>query len=125
MMADVDTDGLRAELDRLGVERSWYTLKGHGPVDGYALKREGKSWIVFYAERGNRSEIERFSTEDLACRELLRRLTLALGLDGAGSAEVSLQALLPIAADLTPGRAGPDGLAPTVFMDGSMDKDQL
>jgi hypothetical protein len=59
--------GLLSQLRRL--------LKGHGPVDGYALKREGKSWIVFYAERGNRSEIVKSSTEDLACRELLRRLT--------------------------------------------------
>ena len=85
----MDVDGLRAELDRLGVNRSWYTLKGHGPVDGYALKREGQSWVVFYAERGNRSDVEKFSTRDAACRDLLCRLTAALGLDAPGEAELS------------------------------------
>jgi hypothetical protein len=71
----VDTEALRAELDRLGIDPSRYSLKGGALEDGFAMKREGRRWIVYYSERGGRYDIEKFTTEDAACRWLLSRLT--------------------------------------------------
>ena len=39
------------------------------------MTREGSRWIVYYSERGGRYGIERFTTEDAACRRLLSHLT--------------------------------------------------
>lgn len=70
----MDIATLRVALDQLGIEPSRYSLHGGRPDQAYAIKREGKRWIVYYCERGGRSDIERFATEDEACRRLLSRL---------------------------------------------------
>jgi hypothetical protein len=71
----MNTDDVRAELDRIGTDPSRYSLKGGTPDDGFALKREGGRWIVYYSERGGRYNIETFTTEYAACRYLLSLLT--------------------------------------------------
>ena len=71
----MDTGDLRVELDRLGIDPSRYSLKGGRPDQGFAMKREGRKWIVYYSERGGRYDIEKFTTEDAACRWLISRLT--------------------------------------------------
>ena len=71
----VNARELQAALDQLGIDPSRYSLKGGTPEDGFAMKREGTRWIVYYSERGGRYSIEKFTTEDAACRYLLSRLT--------------------------------------------------
>jgi hypothetical protein len=71
----VDIALLKAELDRLGVDPSRYSVKGGRPEDGFAIKREGRRWIGYYSERGGRYQVEKFLTEDAARRWLLDRLT--------------------------------------------------
>ncbi|WP_020519403.1 hypothetical protein [Catelliglobosispora koreensis] len=51
------------------------SLKGGRPDDGFAIKREGAKWIVYYSERGGRSNIEKFDSEDAACRRLWTLVT--------------------------------------------------
>jgi hypothetical protein len=81
-MLCVNLDDLQAELDRLGVDRSHYSLRGGRPEGGFAIKREGRRWIVYYSERGGRSGIEKHDSLDAACRRLLQ---LLIGQDGPPS----------------------------------------
>jgi len=71
----VDIGRLQAELDRMGVNPSRYSLKGGTPEDGFSIKSQGREWIVYYSERGGRYNIEKFATEHAACRRLLSLLT--------------------------------------------------
>ena len=75
----MDLDELSSELSRLGIDPSRYSLNGGRPEDGFAVKREGREWIVYYSERGGRFDIEKFSTADGAYRDLLSRLTGGAG----------------------------------------------
>ncbi|GAA2532465.1 hypothetical protein [Pilimelia columellifera] len=70
----MNVEDLRNELVRRDVDPSRYSLKGGTPDDGFALKRQGAGWIVYYSERGGRYGVERFTTEHAACRYLLNRL---------------------------------------------------
>jgi hypothetical protein len=74
---------LAAELQRLGIDPARYSLHGGLPNDGFAIGREGKRWRVYYSERGGRYNIEKFPTEDEACRRMLALLVNTLG-DPAG-----------------------------------------
>ena len=74
MIGRVAIAAVRLELDQLGIEPSRFSLRGGRPGQGYAIKREGMGWIVYYSERGGRSDIEKFSTEDAASRRLLSLL---------------------------------------------------
>jgi hypothetical protein len=47
-----------------------YSLNGGRPEGGFAIKREGIRWIIYYSERGSRFDIEKFDNEDSACRRL-------------------------------------------------------
>lgn len=73
-MSSVNIRDLQAELDRLDIDPSRYSLNGGTPEDGFAMTREGSRWIVYYSERGGRYDIEVFTTEDAACRRLLSHL---------------------------------------------------
>lgn len=67
----MDLTDLAAELQRLGMDPERYSLRGGLPDDGFAIGREGKRWRVYYSERGGRYNIEKFPTEDEACRRML------------------------------------------------------
>jgi hypothetical protein len=57
-----DNDRARVSLDR---ERADET---------YVLEHRGRSWLVFFLERGRKRDLRKHDTEDEACRDLLRRL---------------------------------------------------
>jgi hypothetical protein len=61
-------------LTELGVPDSFYYLKGGLPPDRHTLEERQGTWAVYYAEKGNRNSEAVFTTEDEACRELLRRV---------------------------------------------------
>lgn len=41
----------------------------------WCLRKQGKTWLVFYFERGTKWELQRFKTESAACEYFLNRVT--------------------------------------------------
>lgn len=69
-------DALRAA----GVPETYYEIPGcphgpHGADPRYFLEARGGGWVLGVRERGGRAVLERFTTEDRACRRLYDRLT--------------------------------------------------
>jgi hypothetical protein len=62
----MNTDDVRAELDRIGTDPSRYSLKGETPDDGFALKREGGSSTTASTEAGTTSRRSRPNTPPAA-----------------------------------------------------------
>lgn len=59
-------------LDTEGVSRSAYSLHPEPPSDEtYCLDSELGGWMLYYRERGARTGVQHFDTEDEACRALL------------------------------------------------------
>jgi hypothetical protein len=79
----VDAGGLPLTCERLAA-----LLEAEGyPSDSYGIGRRGnyrdqafvldrwsKRWVVYYTERGEKSYIRKYVSEDPACRDLLARL---------------------------------------------------
>ena len=66
---------LRALLTGHGVIRpDAYCLTGGLPNEAYAIERIGSGWRVYYSEGGERRDVREFSTESVACGDLLFRL---------------------------------------------------
>jgi hypothetical protein len=67
---------LAALLDREGIPADRYVigrnrkLRDQVPV----ADKWSNRWVVYYTERGERSDIRKHQTEDEACRDLLSRL---------------------------------------------------
>lgn len=58
---------LKKILDTEGVSKSIYSLSGGLPNEKICLDYEGGEWVVYYSERGCRTGLEKFSSEDDAC----------------------------------------------------------
>ena len=68
--------GLAAVLDHEGIPADRYVIgrnrKLHDQV--FVVDKWSNRWVVYYTERGEKSEIRKHRTEDEACRDLLSRL---------------------------------------------------
>ena len=47
-----------------------YSLNGGLPNEAYCLNRNKNTWEVYYSERGNKTGIKEFSSEEEACEYL-------------------------------------------------------
>jgi hypothetical protein len=56
-----------------------FSVRGGLPDDGFAVGREGAQWRVYYSERGGRYNVEKFPTEDEACRRMLALMLAVFG----------------------------------------------
>lgn len=65
---------LRAVLDGEGFNPRDYSLEGGNSNDTYCVAREAAWWVVYYTERGVRSDARRHTSEHDACMDLLSRL---------------------------------------------------
>jgi hypothetical protein len=65
---------LRSILEALGIRPDAYDLDGRVCDECLCLERGIDGWVVFYAERGLRSNERHFDSEDAACRYLVDRL---------------------------------------------------
>lgn len=65
---------LKAELDRLGISPSRYSLDGGLPDCQYTIARHGLTWYVYYSERGNVTWQRLCPTEEEACEVLVQAL---------------------------------------------------
>ncbi len=71
----VTREQLRTVAGKTGILPCAYSIDGDDRDDTYVLKIEAGGWVVFFAERGKRNDLEWFETEHEACTELLLRLT--------------------------------------------------
>jgi len=65
---------LENEFQKSGVRADAYSLFGTLKDDAHIIDEIYGKWIVFYFERGSRSNEQEFSTENEACQYLLELL---------------------------------------------------
>ena len=65
---------LRGELDRLGIRANAYSLDGGMRDNRYAIERRGRTWYVYYSERGAISWEQLCASEEEACQMLVGTL---------------------------------------------------
>lgn len=69
---------LKSELDRSGIDPSFYSLNGKDTGDVYVIdKLPDGNWTVSFSERGSRRERAVFASESEACIHLLDRCLTA------------------------------------------------
>jgi hypothetical protein len=66
---------LETALTQRGVPKDAYSLSGGLPNEAYCLEQLPEGWYVYYSERGARTSLKCFGTEDEACDCLFRVLT--------------------------------------------------
>jgi hypothetical protein len=67
---------LAALLDAEGYTADSYGIGRHGKYrdQAFVLDRWSNRWVVYYTERGQKSYVRKYTSEDAACRDLLARL---------------------------------------------------
>jgi hypothetical protein len=58
---------LETALTRCGIPKGAYSLSGGLPTEAYCLERAPGAWRVYYSERGTRTGLKCFGTEEEAC----------------------------------------------------------
>jgi hypothetical protein len=76
----MDRNELRDILDQADIRADVFDLDGRDCDECLRLERTPNGWIVYYAERGLRTNERTFPNEDEACRNILKRL-----IDDAGA----------------------------------------
>ena len=61
------------ELDRLKVPSTYYSIKG-AMNDRVCLDFDDKNWIVYYIEKGQKSILGVYNSENDACLYMLEKL---------------------------------------------------
>ena len=69
-------EGLSAVLDSEGMPADRYVIGRNRKLQDqvFVADKWSDRWVVYYSERGARSDIRKHKTEDEACRDLLSRL---------------------------------------------------
>ena len=70
----MDVESLERILDSEGIDPAAYSLHGGMPPETYVLEPQPGRWIVFYSERGVRTDETVFESEADACSHLLELL---------------------------------------------------
>ena len=67
---------LAEPVDREGQPRDSYGIgrRGKYRAQAFILDRWSKRWVVYYTERGAKTDIRKHVSEDAACRALLAQL---------------------------------------------------
>lgn len=71
---------LAAKLIEIGVPKGDYSLSGGLPNEAYCLEHSGGKWRVYYSERGERTGLKVFDSEEEACDYFLATFKHSLGL---------------------------------------------
>ncbi len=59
------------------VPENLYSLKGGLPSEAYCINKTQEKWEVYYSERGIKSHLIQFDTEDSAClylQEIIKKI---------------------------------------------------
>lgn len=70
----MDSKELKKILKRERIPKDLYSLKGGLPNESYCLEKNADKWEVYYSERGIRSDLKVFDTEEEACKHLYKRV---------------------------------------------------
>jgi hypothetical protein len=72
----LSVERMRAILDAEGYPPSTYGIGRRAQYldQAVVIDRWSNRWVVYYTERGTKSDIRKHVTEDAACRDLLGRL---------------------------------------------------
>ncbi len=65
---------LRKVLDAEKIDKAGYRINEPPGESAWCLKKQGKIWLVYWFERGERFHLNRFSSEEIACEYFLHRL---------------------------------------------------
>ncbi|MDE6593162.1 MAG: hypothetical protein K2K57_08895 [Oscillospiraceae bacterium] len=65
---------LKNKLDELGVSGSCSILGQKYPSESYCLMYEDSLWKYYYSERGCRSNLKEFESEEEACEYCLKQV---------------------------------------------------
>jgi hypothetical protein len=65
---------LHALARREGIRDDAYSFEGGLPFERLVMTAEAGGWVVYYSERGLRTGLRGFDTEDEACQYLWERL---------------------------------------------------
>jgi hypothetical protein len=71
----MNVEELRGALDAAGVQPDRFRILENPGDSTWCLKRIGKTWQVFYHERGTKFYLQRFKDERTACEYLFNQLT--------------------------------------------------
>jgi len=70
----MDIAGVIRVLDERGCDPGGYRVLDPPDEATWCIRRQGKTWLVFYFERGTRWELQRFASETRACEYFLDRV---------------------------------------------------
>ncbi|MGX4670570.1 hypothetical protein JNUCC74_15510 [Cerasibacillus sp. JNUCC 74] len=72
-------DELRQALIDADIPKDLYNLNGELPNEAFCLNKKDQSWEVYYSERGVKSQLKKFDSEDEACNYFYKMLLEILG----------------------------------------------
>lgn len=58
---------LAQKLEHRNIDSTMYSLDGGLPNEAYCLGKDNDRWETYYSERGNKSELKVFASEEEAC----------------------------------------------------------
>lgn len=79
----MDKNDLRQKLISRNIPKETYSLEGGFPNEAYCINQNRDKWEVYYSERGQKSGLKIFDTEDEACKYFYRVLIEMLNDMGA------------------------------------------
>lgn len=65
---------LSARLKQENIPARVYSLNGGLANDTYCIENKADGWDVYYTGRGEKFDVENFSSEDAACDRLYQRI---------------------------------------------------
>jgi hypothetical protein len=75
VVPSVDVSALREALNESGVDPQSYRILDVPGESTWCIRKQGKTWLAFYFERGAKWELQRFKSEASACEYLFNRIT--------------------------------------------------
>ena len=69
---------LKQVFESKGISENMYSLKGGLPNEIYCIEKIDDVWEVYYSERGSKTGLKVFITEDEACQYLLKQVARML-----------------------------------------------
>lgn len=74
----MDTNKLKNKLMRMNIPKDIFSIENISD-ESLCIINESKQWIVFYSERDQKIEEEKYLTESEACDAFIKRITKMLG----------------------------------------------
>lgn len=70
----MNKDDLEKKLREKGIPQDAYMLSRGFPNEKFCFSNEGNTWEVYYSERGMKTNLKKFNTEEDACEYFYNQL---------------------------------------------------